>query len=144
MLKFTISILFTITAGIVSPNDRPLEDDEQELIQYLQRDLGDYFYLAVSYDHSSTQTLYVSSTAEDKSLNLYALASQFRNEEAHLSESQSAALGTYRCSLRLYEEWLLLHFQEHNSGIIVGVDAQSASHLRDFLEDLSPVVSPVL
>ncbi len=57
---------------------------------------------------------------------------------------QSVALGEYQCTLHLYSKWLLLHFQETESGLIVGVDSRSASNLQGFLEDISPAVTGVL
>ncbi|WP_147435683.1 hypothetical protein [Halobellus sp. Atlit-38R] len=134
----------------MSPHDH-LHNDEQELVRYLNDDLGEYFNLAVAYDDSDIRTLYLSPTAETTvtksdihSNDLHTLVADLRDEGISQNKLQSAILGEYRCSLYLYSEWLLLHYQESDEGVIIGVDAQSASNLRRFLDDLSPVVSAVV
>ncbi|WP_147435643.1 hypothetical protein [Halobellus sp. Atlit-38R] len=135
----------------MSPHD-DLHNGEQELVQYLNDDLGEYFNLAVAYDDSDIRTLYIAPTAETEVTkrdeiyldDLHSLVADFRDQETPQNELQSAILGEYRCTLYLYRDWLLLHYQDADEGVIIGVDAQSASHLRRFLDDLSPVVSSVV
>ena len=131
--------------------DGPLPSSEQRLVTRLRTDLGEYLYVVLVYHDESSQLLYLSSRAEqvlrraDESITeSHPIVTQIQRSCTNQTAGQTLPLGDHRCSLHLYDEWLLLHYSEPPSGVIIGVDAASASNLRDFLADISPVVSDVL
>jgi len=135
----------------MSPPDDRLPPSQQTLVQRLRTELGEYLYLTLMYGDESTQLLYVSPTVED---NLRFTDDNMAGSHATVAEIkqccteqtgvQTLPFGDHRCSLHLYDEWLLLHYREPPSGVMIGVDAASASNLRGFLTDISPIVSDVL
>jgi hypothetical protein len=103
------------------------------------------------YHDESSQLLYVSShakralrRADEPITESHPTLTQIKRSCTDQTTDQTLPLGEHRCSLQLYDEWLLLHYSEPPSGVIIGVDAASASNLRDFLSDVSPAVYDVL
>lgn len=131
--------------------DSPLPPSEQRLAQRLRTELGEYLYLALAYTDQSSRLLYVSSHArevlrrsDEPIMASHPTVTEIQRSCTDQTAGRSLPLGDHRCSLQLYDEWLILHYPEPPSGVILGVDAASASNLRDFLGDVSPVVSDVL
>lgn len=136
----------------MSPPDDSLSSDEQTLVRRLRAELGKYLYLTLAYHGETNQLLYVSSAtkrilrscSDEEITESHPTVTKVQRVCTEGPTEQTLPFGTHRCSLQLYDEWLLLHYQESSSGVIIGVDAASASNLRDFLTDISPVVSNVL
>jgi len=131
--------------------DGPLPPSEQRLVQRLRTELSEYLYVVLVYHDESSQLLYVSPHAkralrhsDEPITESHPTLTQIKRSCTDQTTDQTLPLGEHRCSLQLYDEWLLLHYTEPPSGVIIGVDAASASNLRDFLADISPVVSDVL
>lgn len=135
----------------MSPPDGRLPPSQQTLVQRLRTELGEYLYLTLTYCDEASQLLYVSPTAAD-ALNgtseqlteSHPAVTDIKQSCTEQTGAQTLPLGDHRCSLHLYDEWLLLHYRESPSGVVIGADAASASNLRGFLADISPVVSDVL
>jgi len=136
----------------VSPLDDSHPSDEHTLVQHLHAELGEYLYLTLTYRDEMRQLLYLSPAAEtdlryrsDEDVDeTHPTVQKLQKTCTERAGSPALPFGTHRCSLHLYDEWLLVHYQQPPSGVIIGVDAASASNLRGFLNDLSPVVSRVL
>lgn len=135
----------------MSPSDGSFLSNEQTLVRRLRAELGEYLYLAIAYHDEASQLLYVSSAAkralrrsDEEITESHPTVTKIQQNCTKQTVGQTLPFGEHRCSLQLYDEWLLLHYQEPTSGVIIGVDAASASNLRDFLADISPVVSQVL
>ncbi|WP_418286287.1 hypothetical protein [Halorubrum sp. DTA46] len=134
------------------PDGHPSPAEGQPLVRRLRAELGEYFKFAVAYDTADSRVLYrspaagrrLNDCAGEDSGDLHSLVDRFRSEERYEGETQPVDLGEHRCSLHLYSEWLLLHYRAVHSGVVVGVDAESAANLREFLEDISPAVSRTL
>lgn len=124
---------------------------EEKFVHRLEAELGDYFHLALSYNGPNSRLLHLNQTAEvftdptgGPASEPATLVENLRDEGVHRGSGQSIALGEHQCTLHLYTELLLLHFQETDSGLIIGVDSRSATNLQGFLEDISPAVSGIL
>jgi hypothetical protein len=135
----------------MSPSDDPLPSGERRLVRRLRDELGEYLYVVIVYRDETSRLLYVSSAAKrllrrsDEAITeSHPAVTEIRRSCTGESGRRTLPFGDHRCSLRLYDEWLLLHYREPSSGVIIGADAASASNLRDFLTDISPVVSDVL
>jgi hypothetical protein len=109
-------------------------------------------YLVFTYEEETNQVQYISSAAET-TLCAHTPADVDGSHPAIQSIKQACMtragtpelpFGTHRCSVQLYDEWLLLHYQQSPSGLIIGVDAASAANLRGFLNDIRPAISQVL
>ena len=135
----------------MSPPDGSPPSSEQTLVRRLRDELGEYLYLTLVYEEETSRILYLSPTAKralrraDEAITeSHPTVKKIRRSCTERPAKQTLPFGDHRYSLLLYDEWLLLHYREPSSGVIIGVDAASASNLRDFLADVSPVVSEVL
>ncbi|GAA0533140.1 hypothetical protein ABNG02_09730 [Halorubrum ejinorense] len=135
----------------MSPSDGAFPSGEQTLVRRLRHELGEYLYLTLVYRDETSELLYVSAAAkrvlrrsDERITESHPAVAKIRRCCTEGTARRTLPFGDHRCSLLLYDEWLLLHYREPSSGVIIGVDAASASNLRDFLADVSPVVTEVL
>lgn len=135
----------------MSPPDGCLPPGQQTLVQRLRSELGEYLYLTLIYHDDSSQLLQVAPTAADalsradeQLTESHPTVTDIKRCCTEQAATQTLPFGDHRCSLHLYDEWLLLHYREPPSGVVIGVDAASASNLRGFLTDISPMISDVL
>ena len=136
----------------MSPLDDASSSSAHTLVQRLRADLGECLYLVLTYEGETSQVRYVSSVAAN-ALDAPAPsdidATHPTIQMVHKACRTEAGgpelpFGTRRCSVQLYDEWLLVHYQQPPAGVIIGVDAASAANLRGFLNDMTPVMSRVV
>jgi len=135
----------------MSPPDGCLPPSQQTLVQRLRSELGEYLYVTLIYHDDSIQLLQVAPTAADalsradeQLTESHPTVTEIKRCCTEQTAAQTLPFGDHRCSLHLYDEWLLLHYREPPAGVVIGVDAESASNLRGFLTDISPMISEVL
>ena len=136
----------------MSPPDNTPSSSAHTLVQRLRADLGEYLYLVLTYEEETSKVQYISSAAET-TLCAHATADIDAAHPTIQTLKQTCTtgastpelpFGTHRCSVELYDEWLLVHYQQPPAGVIIGLDAASAANLRGFLNDMRPAISQVL
>lgn len=133
----------------VSPPES-LSSSEERLLSRLQAELGKQLYVVLYYRETNTRPLYVSQSVAEK----VDTQPNDQGSECELNRLKEVCIqqktleqpvaGEHRCSVQLYDEWLLFHCDQAAEGIIIGVDADCASNLRSFVQDISPAVSGVM
>lgn len=111
-----------------------------DLVEFLLQETGETLHVVVEYDSDSWTFLYVREAVrqrvEDWETHADEIIDDFR-DEAHQNadREQLFDVGSFYCSLHLFDELLLVHFcQPDEQGIIFGYDPAAASNLTAFVD----------
>lgn len=111
-----------------------------ELVDFLLEETGDTLYVVVEYDSDEWRFLYVRDAVRERiegwKIHTDEIIDDFRREaHRNTDREQLFNVGSFYCSLHLFDELLLVHFsQPDEQGIIFGYDPAAASHLTTFVE----------
>lgn len=117
-----------------------MSDSGTDLIEFLVQETGDTLHTVVEYDADGWQFLYgeeaVYEQVEDWETNSDDVVQEFRDEACRNTDREHLFdVGSFYCSLHLFDELLLLHFnQPDERGVIFGYDPSAASNLTTFVE----------
>lgn len=111
-----------------------------ELVEFLLEETGETLHIVVEYDADEWQFLYVRETVHER-INKWEtqaadILEEFRRDaRRNTDREQLFSVGSFYCSLHLFDELILLHFsQPDEQGIIFGYDPIAASNLTTFVE----------
>lgn len=119
---------------------------DDELVDFLLQETGDRLYVVVEYDSDAWRFLYVRDAVreqiEDWETHADEIIGEFRREaHRNADREQLFDVGSFYCSLHLFDELLLVHFsQPDKQGVIFGYDPAAASHLTAFVELCLPYI----
>lgn len=113
---------------------------DDDLVAFLLEETGETLYVVVEYDSNEWQFLYVREAVRQRIAEWETHADEILDDfrrEAHRNgdREQVFDVGSFYCSLHLFDELLLVHFcQPDEQGIIVGYDPSAASNLTAFVD----------
>lgn len=114
--------------------------NDDELVDFLLQETGDRLYVVAEYDSDAWRFLYVRDAVreriEDWETHADEIIEDFRREaQRNADREQLFDVGSFYCSLHLFDELLLVHFyQPDEQGIIFGYDPAAASNLTAFVD----------
>lgn len=120
----------------------PTDDD---LVAFLLEETGETLYIVVEYDRDGPEFRYVSDVVSERMRDwedrIDEILEQFRSESIRTSEwKELFDVGEFYCSLHLFDDLLVIHFNGDGSGIIFGYDPEAASNLTAFVELCLPII----
>lgn len=119
---------------------------DDDLVEFLLEETGDTLHVVVEYDCDEWQFLYVHEAVreriEDWEPHADEIIDDFRREaHRNADREQLFDVGSFYCSLHLFDELLLVHFcQPDEQGIIFGYDPAAASNLTAFVDLCLPYI----
>lgn len=121
-----------------------MSDTQIDLVEFLLQETGDTLHTVVEYDADEWRFLYgaeaVSERIEDWDATSADVVQEFRQEARRNTDRERLFdVGSFYCSLHLFDELILLHFnQPDERGVIFGYDPSAASNLTTFVELCMP------
>jgi hypothetical protein len=119
---------------------------DEGLVAFLLEETGDTLQIVVEYDSDAWEFLYVQDAVreeiEDWETPTDDIIDDFRREaQRNVDREQLYDVGSFYCSLHLFDRLLLVHFsQPDGQGIIFGYDPAAASNLTAFVELCLPYI----
>ncbi|WP_114577156.1 hypothetical protein [Saliphagus sp. LR7] len=117
-----------------------MSDGEADLIEFLLEETGDTLHMVVEYDPEGWRFLYgetaVYEQVENWDTNSEDVVQAFRDEaRGNTDRERLFDVGSFYCSLHLFDELILLHFnQPDERGVIFGYEPSAAANLTTFVE----------
>lgn len=118
---------------------------DDALVEFLLQETGDTLHVVVEYDRDAWDFLFVRDAVreriEDWETHANELIDDFRREaQRNADREQLFDVGSFYCSLHLFDGLLLVHFSHPGQGIIFGYDPAAASNLTAFVNLCLPHV----
>lgn len=110
------------------------------LIEFLLKETGDTLHVVVKYDRDAWDFLYVRDAVRERiegwEPHADEIIDDFRSEaQRNADREQLFDVGSFYCSLHLFDKLLLIHFSHPNDrGIIFGYDPAAAPNLTAFVD----------
>jgi hypothetical protein len=117
-----------------------MTSENADLVEFLLQETGDTLSVVVEYDSDTWEFLYVWDAVreqiEDWEIHADEIIDDFRSEaHRNADREQLFDVGSFYCSLHLFDGLLLVHFSQPNEhGIVFGYDPTAASNLTAFVE----------
>lgn len=117
-----------------------------DLVEFLLQETGETLHVVDEYDCDAWQFSYVREAVRERIGDWELHADEFIEDfrrEAHRNADRERlfGVGSFYCSLHLFDELLLVHVcQPAEQGIIFGYDPAAAAHLTAFVELCLPHV----
>lgn len=113
---------------------------DDDLVEFLLGETGETLHVVVEYNSDEWQFLYVREAVrqqiEEWETHADEIIEDFRREaNRNADREQLFDVGSFYCSLHLFDELLLVHFcQPNEQGIIFGYDPAAAPNLTAFVD----------
>jgi len=118
---------------------RAMTHGDDALVEFLLDETGDTLHVVIEYDRSAWEFLFVRDAVreriEDWEMHADKIFNDFRYEaQRNADREQLLDVGSFHCSLHLFDGLLLVHFSHPDErGIIFGHDPSAASNLTAFV-----------
>lgn len=123
-----------------------MSESANPLVKFLLEETGETLYVVVQHETNSWDVLYVRDAVRERikawERDLGELMDHFREDaKANRQREELFDVGSFHCSLHLFDELLIIHFsQSSGEGILFGYSPQAAPNLTTFVDLCLPYI----